>query len=102
MSFVYFLLLIAVLLLANVARIEKAIANYRNKKNTVHYSHADKLLMDIGNTLINKNGIEQYEELKPKLEQAKRYYLSASNKQAINNTHQNTDKKEPIKLKVVS
>ncbi len=102
MSFVYFLLIIAVILLANVFRIEKAIANYRNKKNTVDYSHADKLLMDIGNTLINKNGIEQYQELKPKLEQAKRYYLNASNKQTTRNVQQSNDKKETVKLKIVS
>jgi hypothetical protein len=104
MAFIYCTLIIAVLLLANIRRIERIFLKHdnTNKNTSVNYNHAHNLVIDIGNTLLNTEGVQQYKELKPKLEQVKIYYVNANN-QSINTERKATENKlSQVKLKVVS
>ncbi|WDE12645.1 hypothetical protein [Thalassomonas haliotis] len=75
MDFIYFLMLIAIVLLLMHRRLENLIFNAEpvrlgNKKLT----EAEKIVLAIGDSLSNSNGIDQYQQLKPQLEKAKAYY----------------------------
>jgi hypothetical protein len=104
MDFVYYLLSFSVILFVSYKKLENLISQYDLvKKSTEHgHEHSHNLVMDLGDTLINKEGIEQYEALKPKLEQVKRYYLNASNQNVPRIVHNEENQFEQVKLKVVS
>ncbi|NQZ24462.1 MAG: hypothetical protein HRT53_20750 [Colwellia sp.] len=104
MDFVYYLIIFSVALLASYKKLENLIGQYDSIKRSddLSYKHSHNLVMDLGNVLMNKEGIEQYNELKPKLEQAKRYYLNASNQNVERIVRNNESQLEPVKLKVVS
>jgi len=75
MDFIYFLLFIAIVLLLTHRRLENLVFNSGsvrdgNKKLT----EAEKIVLAIGDSLSNSNGIDQYQQLKPQLEKAKAYY----------------------------
>ena len=75
MDFIYLLMFIAIALLLAHKRLEKLIfksvpANVNSQK----LSEAEKIVLAIGDSLTNSNGIAQYQQLKPQLEQAKAYY----------------------------
>jgi hypothetical protein len=99
MTLVYFFLGLAIALLVS-HKICDSILYGKKETNNSKNTHAHNLVVDIGNTLINEKGVNQYQKLKPKLEQAKRYYLSNKNtQQGIESTE---TKLESVKLKVVS
>ncbi len=102
MDFVYFILIIAALLLTNLKKLEQVSKDYEliKRTTTVNYNHAHNLVVDIGDTLINTEGVQQYHDLKPKLDQAKRYYLNNQN-QKIQNVARFKSENEPVQLKVV-
>ncbi|WDD99865.1 hypothetical protein [Thalassomonas actiniarum] len=75
MDFIYLLMFIAIALLLMHRRLENLIFNAGpvrdgNKKLT----EAEKIVLAIGDSLSNSNGIDQYQQLKPQLEKAKTYY----------------------------
>ena len=102
MDFAIFLLIVAVLLLTNINRLELISSQYEliKKTTSVNYSHAHNLVIDLGDTLINTEGLQQYKELKPRLEQAKRYYLNNENKRYL--AKADLESRKPVKLKIVS
>ncbi len=104
MTFAFFLLIVAVLLLANIKKLEQVSNQYEliKKTTTVNYNHAHNLVVDLGDTLINTEGAEQYHALKPKLEQVKRYYLNNENQKIHNVVRNNEDNRQPVALKIVS
>jgi len=96
------MLVIAILLLVNIKRIEKIFLQYKGAKKPVEVNHAHNIAMDLGRALIDKEGVEQYNAVKPKLEQAKRYYLNANNQNVDRIIRTEESQLEPVKLKVVS
>jgi energy-converting hydrogenase A subunit M len=102
MTFVYYMLAIAVLLLTNIKRIESVSLQYKTLKEGTPVNHSHNLVIDLGDVLMNKEGIEQYEALKPKFEQVKRYCLNESNQNITRIAHTGESQFEPVKLKVVS
>jgi energy-converting hydrogenase A subunit M len=104
MDFAYCIFVTAVLFLANYKKIENLIGLYDAiKKSTDNrYEHSHNLVIDLGDVLMNKEGIEQYEALKPKFEQVKRYCLNESNQNITRIAHTGESQFEPVKLKVVS
>jgi energy-converting hydrogenase A subunit M len=104
MDFAYCIFVTAVLFLANYKKIENLIGLYDAiKKSTDNrYEHSHNLVIDLGDVLMNKEGIEQYEALKPKLEQVKRYCLNANNQQVKRIVLADESQFEPVKLKIVS
>lgn len=64
-------------------------------------THAHSLVMDIGNILENSQGVDQYNMLKPKYEQIKRYYRNNDNRNVIPIDMVQSEQNEPVQLKVV-
>lgn len=80
MDFIYYLILIASVLLLSHRRLEVFVFNYeRNSHRSTYKSESDRIVMTIGDILTNSSGIAQYQQLKPQLEQAKAYYQKAHN-----------------------
>jgi energy-converting hydrogenase A subunit M len=102
MTFVYYMLAIAVLLLTNIKRIESVSLQYKTLKEGTPVNHSHNLIIDLGDVLMNKEGIEQYEALKPKFEQVKRYCLNVNNQQVNRIINVDESQFEPVKLKIVS
>jgi len=57
--------------------------------------------MDMGNILENTQGVEQYQKLKPKLEQVKRYYRNNDRRNIVPIDREQPTENEPVQLKVV-
>jgi len=104
MDFVYYLIIFSVALLASYKKLENLISEYdlTKKSDDLGYKHSHNIVMDLGNVLMNKEGVEQYNALKPKLEQTKRYYLNSSNMNVGRIIRTEEIQLEPVKLKVVS
>jgi energy-converting hydrogenase A subunit M len=104
MDFVYYLLIFSVFLFIGYKKLENLIGQYDLiKKSTEHcYEHSHNLVIDLGDVLMNKEGIEQYEALKPKFEQVKRYCLNENNQNITRIAHTGENQFEPVKLKIVS
>lgn len=100
MLFVYYFLAFAIVLIIFHKFIEDNVFGNENNNEESGNTHAHRLIVDIGDTLINKEGIEQYKELKPKLEQVKRYYLNNENRQQVTKVELESNK--PVELKIVS
>jgi energy-converting hydrogenase A subunit M len=103
MDFVYYLLIFSVFLFVGYKKLENLICQYDAiKKSTGNrYEHSHNLIIDLGDVLMNKEGVEQYEALKPKIEQVKRYCLNESNQNITRIAHTGESQFEPVKLKVV-
>ena len=93
------LVVVAFGLLSFYKNIELFLSNkIDNKKQQANHAH--NLVMDIGQVLENERGIDQVTELKPKLEQAKKYYRNNSNNNVVPLSPE-PNKNQPVKLKVV-
>lgn len=78
MDFIYLLMFIAIVLLLAHRKLENLVFNSEptrlgNKKLT----ETEKIVLAIGDSLSNSNGIDQYQQLKPQLEKAKAFYQRA-------------------------
>jgi hypothetical protein len=103
MDFSYYIFIMAILLLLNYKKIESVIEQYHTVKSTTKYNHEHphNLVIDLGYVLMNKEGVEQYEALKPKLEQVRRYCLNANNQEVNRIVYIEESQFEPVKLKIV-
>ncbi|WDE06200.1 hypothetical protein SG34_004520 [Thalassomonas viridans] len=78
MDFIYFLMFIAIVLLLSHKRLENMIFNSSPVRDSnKNLTEAEKIILAIGDSLSNSNGIDQYQQLKPQLEKAKAYYQKA-------------------------
>lgn len=73
----------------------------KQRKRKEIATHAHSLVMDIGNILENTQGADQYNKLKPKYEQIKRYYRNNDKRNIVPIEIEQRSENEPIQLKVV-
>ncbi|MDO6426195.1 hypothetical protein Q4489_04185 [Thalassotalea sp. 1_MG-2023] len=102
-AFVALLIVAAIFLLVFYKKLEKLLDNKvdEQRKRKEITEHAHSLVMDIGNILENHEGIDQYQNLKPKLEQLKRYYRNNDNLNVVPIDREQQTEKEPVQLRVV-
>lgn len=103
MPFVYYVLVIAIILLASLRSIERFLykkAEEQRKTKEIG-THAHSLVMDIGNILENSRGIDQIEKLKPKLEQVKKYHRNNDNRNVVSIENSQPEENKRVQLKVV-
>ncbi|PCH95370.1 MAG: hypothetical protein COB83_09010 [Gammaproteobacteria bacterium] len=101
--FAALLIISATFLLVFYKKFEKLLDDkvdkHRQRKEIA--THAHSLVMDIGNILENSQGADQYNKLKPKLEQVKRYYRNNDKRNIVPIDRDQRSENEPVQLKAV-